>query len=131
MPSTYEKGEFRDLVYEMLKKRVKCPLVVVREEDDRFNCTYTDNNKAVRALTRHLIEDHGLRKICIQAGDFENPEVPIRLEAFRQEMAAHGLEVGEGDICTGSMWTNCGDVAFRAFFDAVRNAIVSVQRVIM
>lgn len=116
VPSTYEKGEFRDQLYELLEKRLDCPCVVVREEDERFNCTYTDNLTAVRALTRHLIEDHGLRKICMQVGHFENPEVSIRLQAFKEEMAAHGLEVGEKDICTGTMWTDCGAQAFRAFF---------------
>lgn len=116
VPSTYEKGEFRNQLYELLEKRLDCPCVVVREEDPRFNCAYTDNTKAVRAVTRHLIEAHGLKRICMQAGDFENPEVSDRLEAFKAEMAAHGLAVGEGDVCTGNMWTNCGDQAFRAFF---------------
>ena len=116
VPSTYEKGEFRNGVYEMLSRRVKCPLVVVRQESDEFNCVYTDNVRAIRALTKHLIEDHGLTRICIQAGLLENPEMCERLAGFRQEMAAHGLTVTEDDVCPGNMWTSSGDVAYRAFF---------------
>ena len=116
VPATYEKGEFRNLVYEMLEKRVHCPLVVVREELDRQNCVFTDNNEAVRMVTRHLIEDHHLTRICMQAGDPGNPEVSVRVEGFMQEMAAHGLKVSEEDICRGNMWTSTGDIAYRAFF---------------
>ena len=127
VPSTYEKGEFRDLVYEMLEKRVRCPLVVVREELDTHSCVFTDNATAMRLLTRHLIEQHHLTNICIQIGDFENPEISVRLEGFKQEMAAHGLPVSEKNICQGNLWTNSGDVAYRAFFsdpDHIPQAVV-------
>ena len=127
VPSTYEKGEFRDLLYEMLEKRATCPKVIVREESDIFHCVFTDNNKAVRMLVRHLIEDHGLKKICCQAGDFDNPEVQERLNAVREEMAAHGLTLPDEKICLGNMWTTCGDIAYNAFFsdpDDVPEAVV-------
>ena len=116
VPSTYEKGEFRDLVYEMIGKRVHCPLVVVREEMDGHDCVFTDNTEAMRMLTRHLIERHHLTRICMQVGDFENPEVSVRMQGFVQEMEAHGLEVSEKNFCQGNLWTNCGDIAYRAFF---------------
>ena len=116
VPSTYEKGEFRNLVYEMLEKRVQCPLVVIREEAEQFNCVFTDNTAAIRMVTRHLIEEHHLKRICMQIGDSENPEVLPRLDGFRQEMAAHGLSVTKKDICSGNMWMNCGEEAYQAFF---------------
>ena len=118
VPSTYEKGEFRDIIMEMLeKKRKDCPVVLVRDEDDHFSCTFTDNTEAFRGLVRHLIEDHGLTRIRMQAGLLlESPEAVIRMEAFKQEMEAHGLEVTEECICPGNMWTSSGDVAYNAFF---------------
>ena len=116
VPSTYEKGEFRNLVYEMLEQRAKCPVVVVREEREGDDCVSTDNAAAMRMITRHLIEEHHLTRICMQAGSFENPEVAVRLEGFRAEMAAHGLEVSAKNICEGNLWTSCGDTAYNAFF---------------
>ena len=118
VPSTYEKGEFRDLIFEMLeRKKADCPVVLVRDEEERFNCTFTDNAAAFRGLVRHLIEHHGLTRICMQAGLLqESPEAVIRTEAFRLEMAAHGLEVTEEQICPGNMWTSSGNVAYNAFF---------------
>ena len=127
VPSTYDKGEFRNLVYEMLDRRVHCPLVVVREEHDRHSCVFTDNEKAMRLITRHLIEHHHLTDICMQTGDSENPEITDRLNGFIQEMADHGLAVPEKNICQGNLWTNCGDVAYRAFFsdpDHIPQAVV-------
>ena len=67
-------------------------------------------------MTRHLIEDHHLTKIRMQIGDFENPEVAVRLAGFKEEMAAHGLTVSEKDVCSGNMWTSCGEKAYNAFF---------------
>ena len=129
VPSTYEKGEFRNLIYQMLaEKRAECPVVLVREEDEQHNCTCTDNTEAFRTLVRHLIEDHGLTKICMQAGLLlESPEAVIRTEAFKQEMAAHGLQVTDDCICPGNMWTTSGDVAYQAFFrdpDNIPQAVV-------
>ena len=129
VPSTYEKGEFRELIYEMLeRKKANCPIVLVREEDNRYNCTFTDNIAAFRGLVRHLIEHHGLTRICMQAGLLEDsPEAVLRTEAYRQEMAAHGLEVTEEQICPGNMWTSSGDIAYNAFFsdpDRIPQAVV-------
>ena len=127
VPSTYEQGEFRNKVYEMLEHHAKCPVAVIRQESEQFNCVYTDNVQAIRTLTKHLIEDHNLSKICIQAGMMENPEMSERLEGFRQEMAAHGLPVTENDICPGNMWINSGGEAYRAFFsdpDNIPQAVV-------
>ena len=116
VPSTYEKGEFRNLVYEMLDRRINCPVAVVREEAERFNSVFMDNLAALRMMTRHLIEDHHLTKIRMQIGDFENPEVAVRLAGFKEEMAAHGLTVSEKDVCSGNLWTSCGEKAYNAFF---------------
>ena len=129
VPSTYEKGEFRDLIYDMLKrKQADCPVVLVREENDEYSCTCTDNTEAFCRLVRHLIEDHGLTRICMQAGLLlESPEAAIRTEAFRLEMEAHGLPVPEECICPGNMWTTSGDVAYKAFFsdpDNIPQAVV-------
>ncbi len=126
VPSTYEKGEFRNLLYDMLGK-LTCPLVIVREESDLHSCVYTDNETALRSVIRHLIEDHGFSRICFQAGDPENPEMEPRRKAYKEEMAAHGLTVDDSRICPGTMWTNCGDIAYDAFFsdpDNIPQAVV-------
>ena len=115
VPESYEAGEFRDLLYGMAR-RAKCPVVAIRHEGDECDCVYTEENEAIRPLVRHLIEDHGLKRICFQKGFPGHCEAEARLEVFRQEMAAHGLSVSERDICPGNMWSNCGEQAYAAFF---------------
>ncbi|MCR5419355.1 MAG: GGDEF domain-containing protein [Lachnospiraceae bacterium] len=116
VPSSYEQGEFRDMVYDFLEDRKECPVVIVREESDTTNCVYTDNRTAYAQVIRHLIEDHGLTRICYQSGDPENPEMTPRLEAFKEEMLSHGLTANEDQICYGNLWTTSGHVAYEAFF---------------
>ncbi len=116
VPGTYEKGDFRDSIYEMLNTKVQCPTVIVREPSERFDSVYTANRKAMVPLLRHLIEDHGLKRICFQGSEYDDLEVAARLDAFREEMAAHDLPVPENAVCLGNMWTNCGETAYQAFF---------------
>ena len=115
VPESYERGEFRELLYGMLR-RARCPVVAVRDDNCVYDCVYTDEREAIRPLVRHLIEDHGLRRICFQTGFPGHAESEARLEVFRQEMEAHGLSVDEDDVCPGNMWSNCGEAAYARFF---------------
>ena len=116
VPDSYEQGEFRNLLYDMLRKHADCPIVAIRHEGGEYDCVYTDEAQAIRPVVRHLIEDHGLTRICFQTGFASNTESDARLATFRDEMAAHGLTVADGDVCPGNMWTNCGETAVSAFF---------------
>ena len=115
-PDTYEQGEFRKLLYDMLGKHARCPIVAIRHESEKYDCVYTDEDEAIRPLIRHLIEDHGLKKICFQTGFPTHIEAQRRLEVYRQEMAAHGLPIPKNGVCPGTMWSNCGDVAYEQLF---------------
>lgn len=116
VPESYEQGDFRELLFDMLHRHAKCPVVAVRHDGWEFDCVHTDETRAIRPLVRHLIEHHGLRKIRFQTGFSGHIEADARLKAFRQEMADHGLEVRDEDICEGNMWTNCAEEAWDRFF---------------
>ncbi len=116
VPTSYDEGWFRDGLYDMLRSRVRCPVVAIRDDNPEYDCVYTDENEAIRPLIRHLIEDHGFKRICFQTGFPGHTEAEARLKVFREEMEAHGLPVPEGSICSGNLWSNCGDKAFDAFF---------------
>ncbi|MBR5960412.1 MAG: GGDEF domain-containing protein [Clostridia bacterium] len=116
-PDTYEIEGFRDQLYEELKRRAKCPVVSIRHQEDDYDCVYTDENLAIRPLMKHLLEDHGLKRIAFLAGYEGHPDGEKRLQVYKEEMAAHGLTVDEEkDIAHGTMWINCGDMAYEAFF---------------
>ncbi len=115
VPDSYQEGEFRELLYDVLR-HARCPVVAIRHKSTEYDCVYTDENEAIRPLVRHLIEDHGLKRICFQKGLPRHVDAELRLAAFRDEMAAHGLSVPESSVCPGNLRINCGEEAYAAFF---------------
>lgn len=116
-PDTYEIEGFREELLEAVRERAKCPVVAIRHSSRELDCVHTDESEAIMPLLRHLLEDHGLRKVVFLAGYEGHPDSESRLNAYRQAMAEHGLTVDEGkDIFHGNMWYNCGPAAYKAFF---------------
>ncbi len=116
-PDTYEIEGFREDLRREIKSRAKCPVVAIRHRSREIACTYTDEEQAFRPLIRHLLEEHGLKRVAFMAGYEGHPDSEKRKQIYREEMAAHGLAVDdEKDICHGNMWLNCGPAAYRLFF---------------
>ena len=116
-PDTYEMEGFRDQLHEELSARARCPVVSIRHNGTEFDCVYTDEDLALRPLLKHLLEDHGLKRISFLAGYEGHPDSELRLQVYREEMAAHGLTVDEKKhIAHGNMWLNCGDKAYEDLF---------------
>lgn len=66
------------------------PLVVIGDHDGDVPVTVRTDNDAIRALVRHLLDDHGYRRLVFVGTPDGSPDVTARWEAFR---AAH-LEAG-------------------------------------
>ena len=116
-PDTYEIEGFREQLHEELTKRAKCPIVAIRHQSEEFDCVYTDQRLALRPLLQHLLDHHGLKRISFLAGYQGHPDSELRLKVYREEMAAHGLEVDEKkQISYGNMWLNCGQKAYEELF---------------
>ena len=116
-PDTYEIEGFREELYSEIRKRAKCPVVAIRHRSREIACAYTDEDRAFRPLIRHLLDDHGLKRVAFMAGYEGHPDSEKRLQIYREEMAARGLPVDEEkDICHGNMWINCGRAAYERFF---------------
>ena len=116
-PDTYEIEGFRDQLHSELSARAACPVISIRHLGEEYDCVHTDEDLALRPLLRHLLEDHGLKRICFLAGYKGHPDSERRLQVFREEMAAHGITVDEQkDITYGNMWLNCGPEAYKALF---------------
>lgn len=116
VPDSYEQDGFRERLYEMLSNRARCPVVAVRHQGEQIDCVFTDEDTAIRPLIRHLIRDHGLKRIAFLAGYPGHPDGEKRLQAYRAEMAENGLPVPEEAVCYGTMWINCGEAACAHFF---------------
>ena len=92
-------------------------MIAIRHLSEEIDCVYTDQGEALRPMLQHLINHHRLKRISFLAGYEGHPDSELRLNVYREEMAANGLAVDEKkDICHGNMWLDCGEEAYRFFF---------------
>ena len=114
-PDTYEIEGFRDKLFDMIRKRARCPVVAIRHRSDEFDCVFTDEDNAILPVIRHLAEHHGLKRISFLAGYPGHPDSDKRLQAYLEEMEKLGLPVDrERMVWHGNMWINCGEEAYQA-----------------
>ena len=116
VPDSYETEGFLDALHEMLETRVTCPVVAVRHNGTRYDCTFTDDDAAIRQVLSHLIDAHGLTKIAFLAGFPGHADGEQRLRTYRSVMAERGLPMPEGAVFYGNMWYTCVDEAYKHFF---------------
>ncbi|NEE49905.1 LacI family transcriptional regulator, partial [Streptomyces sp. SID8455] len=62
------------------------------------------NADGQRALTRHLVEDHGLRRLAFVGGEDDSPDALARFHGFQQACREAGLPVpSRPDLSTGTL----------------------------
>lgn len=110
-PDTYQMEGFSEKLYEMLNTRVTCPVVSIRDHSAPYDRVSTDEATAIRPLLRHLLDDHGLKRVHFLAGFKGHPDSETRLQGYYDEMAAHGLPLPENAVYYGTMWRSGGDEA--------------------
>lgn len=115
-PDAYDMPGFREALFDMLERRATCPVVCVRDSRSAYDSIYTDESVAIRPLMAHLLDDHGLRRVCFQAGYKEHPDSEKRLKCYLEEMGKRGIPLPEGAVYHGSMWTRGADKAYDFFF---------------
>lgn len=115
-PDTYQMEGFSEKLYEMLETRVSCPVVSIRDHNAPCDRVSTDEHNAISQLVRHLLEDHGYKRVHFLAGFKGHPDSETRLQCYRDEMAAHGLPLPENAVHYGTMWRSGGPEACDYFF---------------
>lgn len=115
-PDTYDMHGFRNSLFDMLDKRVKCPIVCIRDRQSQYDSFYTDESVSIRPLMQHLLEEHGLRRVCFLAGYKEHPDSNERLACYLDEMQKHGIPLPPNAIHYGTMWSRGIEEAYAHFF---------------
>ena len=104
-----------------LPKGLPSILVNTREDSGQHPAIHLDNAAGVRAVVNHLAGLHRKRLVHI-AGPADNFDAQERAAAFRQAVAAHGID---GRVVTGDFEMESGEAAIRQLlaegtkFDAV------------
>jgi LacI family transcriptional regulator len=78
-------------IHALQERRRPVVLVDNRLDGDPVDAALADNAPSVEALTRHLIEVHGLRRIVCLAGPAAWPSNAERTAGYRRAMSVHGL----------------------------------------
>ena len=70
-----------------------------------------DNRPGMEAVVEHLIRDHRRRRIAFLEGTPENPEAKVRLQAYQNVLARHGIAFDPALIAPGYFRTNSAKAA--------------------
>lgn len=77
-----------------LYREVFGPVPVVNiglSTDDVVSSIMIDNHDGMRAAVRHLIENHGRRRLAFIKGPIDNPDASERFRAFVEELQSHSI----------------------------------------
>lgn len=89
---------------EVISRRLPVVMLAGPREIDHLDHLVVANAAGERELTRHLIEDHGLRRLAFVGGDPDSPDAEARFRGFREACGDAGLPVLDApDLRTGMM----------------------------
>ena len=86
------------------------PVLVIEKESRYFPSIFTSCHDAMVELVSHLIEVHGYKDIAFLSGKKWHKHAQERVEAYKEAMAKHGLEVPEDRVFYGDFWYHSGDL---------------------
>lgn len=106
---------------ELLKREAKCPVVCVRQKDDRFSNVLVDDYTAMCGMVEHFILHHGFKRIAFMTGKLEMYDAQRRLLAYVDTMQKHGLKITPEMVFEGDYWRNRGNEAVEFFLQDANN----------
>ncbi|MFG3135229.1 LacI family DNA-binding transcriptional regulator [Streptomyces sp. NPDC048211] len=78
---------------EVISRRLPVVMLAGPREIDHLDHIVVANADGERELARHLIEDHGLRRLAFVGGDTDSPDAEARFRGFQEACRDAGLPV--------------------------------------
>ncbi|MFJ8975587.1 LacI family DNA-binding transcriptional regulator [Streptomyces sp. NPDC102282] len=89
---------------EVISRRLPVVMLAGPREIDHLDHLVVANAAGERELARHLIEDHGLRRLAFVGGEPDSPDAEARFRGFRDACRDAGLPTPDApDLRTGMM----------------------------
>ncbi len=109
LANSFNLEEEMNCVYEAVM-RAKLPAVSVEYDLDGICSIGSDNYSGMYDLAKHVVEEHGAKKIVYIGGPKEHLESNLRLKAVRDVLRENGLTLPDENIIYGD-WakTTCVD----------------------
>jgi signal transduction histidine kinase/DNA-binding LacI/PurR family transcriptional regulator len=93
------------------------PIVTQSVEMDGASVFVPDNAEGMRAVVRHLIEEHGYKRIAFIRGIEGQLDARQRFQAYKDELKAHGLRFDENLVVDGDYTNESGRAAIRILLE--------------
>lgn len=100
---------------DLLEKEANCPVVCLRQKDERFSNVLVDDYSGMCTMVEHFVEQHGFKRVYFMTGRLEMLDAQQRLLAYIDTMAKYGLKVTSDMVFEGDYWSNLGDAAVEWF----------------
>ncbi|MGE5462098.1 MAG: LacI family DNA-binding transcriptional regulator, partial [Syntrophothermus sp.] len=95
----------------------KLPIVTQSVEVPGAAIFIPDNLEGMRAVVRHLIEEHGYKRIAFIRGIQGQVDAEQRFQAYQEELKAHDLRYDENLVVQGDYTAESGRAAVRTLLD--------------
>ncbi|MFD5200263.1 LacI family DNA-binding transcriptional regulator [Streptomyces sp. NPDC058375] len=103
---------------EVISRRLPVVMLAGPREIDHLDHIVVANAEGERELTRHLIEDHGLRRLAFIGGEEDSPDSQARFRGFQEACRDAGLPVpSRPEVRAGMMTQAEGALAADALLD--------------
>jgi DNA-binding LacI/PurR family transcriptional regulator/signal transduction histidine kinase len=93
------------------------PIVTQSVEIDRASMFIPNNAEGMRSAVRHLIEEHGYKRIAFIRGIRGQIDAEQRFQAYQDELKAHNLRFDEDLVVDGDYTPESGRAAIRTLLD--------------
>lgn len=109
MADTIQTEGAVDKIEQDLRANYKGPVLFVDKESQYYPSIHIDNYTPEKAVISHLIEKHGMRDIAFLSGKSWHPHSIQRVNAYKDALREHGIEINEDRIFFGDFWYTSGE----------------------
>lgn len=99
----YDKSIVEELINRAHKKNI--PVILLNEKREGCFCVTKDYSDTYKTLIRHLINDHGARKLDFIAGSKNTPESDDRIRYYKEALEESGIPFEEDRVYYGNYWS--------------------------
>ncbi len=103
IPESIKDDEVSYRIIETAKKN-DLPVISIDRKIDGCYCVMFNYADSFEDVVRHVIKDHGCRRINFIAGMKDNPYSDERVERFKKELEENGIEFDESRLGYGYFW---------------------------
>ncbi|MBR5801005.1 MAG: GGDEF domain-containing protein [Lachnospiraceae bacterium] len=114
---TFDIDGMGEELYSVLKKNATCPVVYLKDPREGFYNVKVEQRAAIEEITRHLVEEHGVRDVCFMSGTLSRMDAQLRYQGFLDVMMEKDIPIHPHMMFEGDFWVEKGKQAIDWFME--------------